>query len=177
MLTIRPEQPEDRPGIYRVNELAFDHPERPRPIAEAELVDRLRLAGAVTLSLVAERNGEISGHVLFSPGRIQAGKRQLPAQALAPVAVLPAFQRQGIGSLLIREGIERLRQAGHESLFVLGHPGYYPRFGFLPAASTYGIRCADYDVSDEVFMALELLAGALKEKQGAFYYHPLFEGV
>jgi putative acetyltransferase len=92
------------------------------------------------------------------------------------MAVLPEFQNKGVGSQLIAEGIEQLRKAGHARVCVLGHPKYYPRFGFVPAYSTYGISC-EYNVSDEVFMALELQPGAFDGVTGVFHYHPEFRGV
>jgi putative acetyltransferase len=91
---------------------------------------------------------------------------------LAPMAVLPARQRQGIGSALVRDGLGRCRELGYEAVVVLGHPGYYPRFGFVPA-SRFGIGC-EYDVPAEVFMALELVPGALRGKPGTIRYHPAF---
>jgi putative acetyltransferase len=176
MITIRPERTEDQPGIYRVNELAFYNPDKAPPVIEAELVNRLREADAIIQSLVAEEDGEIVGHVLFSPALIQVASLQYLAVALAPLAVLPAYQRKGIGAQLTREGIDLLRREGHQSIFLHGHPEYYPRFGFVPAASTYGIHSAEFDAPDPVFMALELQPKALKGKEGLFYYHPIFGG-
>jgi putative acetyltransferase len=175
-MIIRVEQPEDRAGIYAVNSKAFHRPERPGPVPEAELIDRLRSAGAVVLSLVAVEDDQVVGHILFSTGQIQSSQGPVPVVALAPMAVLPEYQNKGIGSKLVKEGLDRLSQAGYERICVLGHPGYYPRFGFVPAHSTYGVAC-EYDVPDEVFMALELKPGAFKDISGTFYYHPEFRGV
>jgi putative acetyltransferase len=175
-MSIRREQPLDQVGIYAVNSKAFHRPERPGPVPEAELVDRLRTAGVVILSLVAIEDDQIVGHILFSTGQIQSSQGLIPVVALAPMAVLPEFQNQGIGSQLVREGLEQLRQSGYERVCVLGHPGFYPRFGFVPAHSTYGVAC-EYHVPDEVFMALELQPGAFSGKSGTFFYHPEFRGV
>jgi putative acetyltransferase len=175
-MIIRPEQTEEQAGIYIVNSQAFYRPERPGSVPEAELVDRLRSAQAVILSLVAVEDQQIIGHILFSKGNIHAEKGLIPTVGLAPMAVLPEFQNKGVGSQLIAEGIEQLRKAGHERICVLGHPGYYPRFGFLPAHSTYNVTC-EYDVPDEVFMALELQPGAFDKVAGVFHYHLEFRGV
>ena len=153
-LLVRPERPEDLARIRYVNEQAFGRP------AEARLVEALRSGGKVLISLVAEaeRDGQIAGHILFSPVHIVGEKQSFAAAGLGPLAVLPALQRRGIGSLLVKCGLEHLRKAGSDriagSVVVLGHPGYYPRFGFVPA-SRFGIR-SEFDVPDEVFMALEL---------------------
>jgi putative acetyltransferase len=175
-MIIRLEQFEDQAGIYTVNSLAFYRPERPDPIPEAELVNRLRQADAVVLSLVAEEDHQVIGHILFSEGSVHTENGMVPAVGLAPMAVLPDFQNGGIGSKLVREGIDWLRKAGYERVCVLGHPKYYPRFGFVPAYSTYGVSC-EYNVSDEVFMALELQPGAFDGVTGVFHYHPEFRGV
>jgi putative acetyltransferase len=176
MMIIRPEQSTDQPGIYAVNSSAFHRPEQPGPVAEAELVDRLRQAQVVLLSLVAIENEQVVGHILFSEGSIYTEHGMIPAVGLAPMAVLPEYQNKGIGSQLVQQGIQQLRQAGHTRVCVLGHPKYYPRFGFVPAYSTYGVSC-EYNVSDEVFMALELKPGAFDGTAGVFHYHSEFRGV
>ena len=94
---------------------------------------------------------------------------------LAPMAVAPEYQQQGIGSALVRSGLEHCRAAGYKAVIVLGHPRYYPRFGFVPA-SHFNIR-SQYDAPDEAFMALELEPGALGEIGGVVKYHPLFDQV
>ncbi len=178
MINIRRELPEDKEAIWQVNEAAFGRP------AEAALVDALRRRGVVTLSLVAERAGEVVGHILFSPVTItnEAGGVVTPALsatavavALGPMAVSPTCQREGIGSQLVQTGIAMLRQAGHKILIVLGHPEFYPRFGFAPA-SRFGIRW-EIEVPDEVFMALALQPGALAGVTGIVQYQPEFLGV
>jgi len=166
MKIIREERPEDIAGIYLVNERAFNQPD------EANLVDLLRAHGKVSLSLVAVDDDRVLGHILFSPVTIERSAKTVSAIGLAPMAVLPEFQNQGIGSMLVRSGIEECRKAGHDCVIVLGHPEYYPRFGFVPA-SRYGIE-SEFDVRDEVFMALELYEGALAGCEGTVKYQPEF---
>jgi putative acetyltransferase len=166
MLTIRRETPKDIDSIRYVNEQAFGQKE------EAEIIDKLRKRDVVTLSLVAVQADQIVGHILFSPVSVESEHSSFEAITLAPMAVLPEYQRKGIGSQLVRIGLEECRRLGHEIVVVLGHPDYYPRFGFVPA-STYGIKCK-YDVPDEVFMALELRQGALSGRSGVVKYQPEF---
>ncbi len=169
MVTIRPEQHKDLAGIRRVNERAFGQPN------EANLVDALRAHGKVTLSLVAEQDNKIVGHVLFSPVTIESEGKLFSAIGLGPMAVLPEYQRTGIGSALINQGLEQCREAGHVCVVVLGHPEYYPRFGFVPA-SKHGIKC-EYNAPDEAFMVIELRQGALRGRSGTVKYQPEFNEV
>lgn len=169
MITIRPEKQDDLAAIRIVNEQAFGRP------AEADLVDALRRNGRVTLSLVAEDGGRVVGHILFSPVTIESGGGVFVGVGLAPVAVLPEFQNQGVGSLLVKHGLDRCREAGHPFAIVLGHSSYYPRFGFSPA-SRFGIK-GEYDVPDEHFMAMELREGALRDRAGMARYQPEFNEV
>jgi len=120
---------------------------------------------------VAEQEGMVVGHILFSPVEVDHanGRRLL---GLAPMAVDPERQRKGIGSLLVHEGLTRCRAAGFDGVVVLGHAGYYPRFGFVPAQQ-FGLRC-EYDVPADVFMALELAPGALRGLAGLVRYHAAF---
>jgi putative acetyltransferase len=166
MATIRPEQPEDIAAIHRVNQLAFGQE------AEAELVDKLRTNKKAVLSLVAVSNDQVVGHILFSPVTIENENESFPALGLAPVAVLPEWQNRGIGSQLIRAGLDECRRAGHACVVVLGHPEYYPRFGFV-TASRYGVGC-EYNVADEKFMLIELQAGSLQGRKGIAKYQPEF---
>jgi putative acetyltransferase len=168
-VTIRREEPRDVDALLRVNELAFGQPD------EAALVRELRAAGAVTLSLVAERDGIVVGHILFSPVTIETAAGMFDAVGLAPMAVLPDDQRRGIGSRLVREGLDALRRAGHGAVIVLGHAEYYPRFGF-ERASRFGLRWEN-DGPDDVFMAIELRPGALAGRGGVVRYHPAFARV
>lgn len=169
MMVIRPEQPEEATAIRHIIQQAFGR------LAEATLVDRLRTQGQVIVSLVAERCQLIAGHCLFSPVILETVEQVRRLVGLGPIAVLPALQRQGIGSLLITHGLEYCRNAGYDGVVVLGHPVYYPRFGFVPA-SRYGIHC-EYTVPDDVFMAIELRPGALQRCAGTAKYQPAFKEV
>jgi len=169
MILVRPEKSADVAAVHQLNERAFGRP------AEANLVDALRTRGKVALSLVAEEDGRVVGHILFSPVTIASGESTFSALGLAPMAVLPELQRRGIGSLLVATGLAECRKAGYAAVVVLGHPEYYPRFGFIPA-SRYGIKC-EYDVPDEVFMLIELRAGALRGCAGTAKYQPEFSEV
>src|SRR5262249_41341799 len=131
---------------------------------EADIVDAVRSNGATTLSLVALLRGELVGHILFSPVIVHSPKGDFDAVGLGPMAVMPEFQRNGIGSQLVERGLTELRAACHQLVIVLGHAEYYPRFGFAKA-SAFGIR-SEYDVSDDVFMALELTPGVLRGRGG-----------
>jgi putative acetyltransferase len=158
---IRRERDADADAIRRVHHAAFGQPD------EGRIVEALRAAGAATLSLVAELDGAVAGHIVFSPVTID---RATGVVGLAPMAVDPAHQRAGIGSALVRAGLDELRSLGHGAVVVLGHVAYYPRFGFVPA-SRFGLRC-EYAVPDEVFMALELRPGALAGRAGTVRYRP-----
>lgn len=162
---IRDERAGDAAAIRAVHEQAFG------ASGEANLVEALRDANAVVVSLVAAVEGVVIGHVLFSPVEMERGD-EARVVGLAPMAVSPAAQRRGIGSRLVREGLDRCRAAGVDAVVVLGHAAYYPRFGFVPA-SRFGLRC-EYDVPDDVFMAIELRASALAAVSGLVRYHPAF---
>ena len=153
---VRSERPADIAGVHAVNLAAFDSP------MEANLVDALREQADV-ISIVAEQDGQVLGHILLSPVRL-TGAGDLRVMGLAPMAVTPDRQRTGIGSALVREGLAHCQRQGVDAVFVVGHPEYYPRFGFRPA-SGFGIAC-EFEVPDEVFMALELKPGALKGRAG-----------
>ena len=169
ILFIRKERPEDIAAIHEVHELAFGRR------AEADLVDALRTSGKATLSLVALEDGHIVGHILFSPVTIDAADRTFPAVGLAPMAVLPERQRHGIGSQLVKAGLLECRNAGYECVVVLGHPTYYPRFGFVPA-SRYGLK-SEYEVPDEAFMVWAWHDEVLRDRGGVVRYQPEFYGV
>jgi putative acetyltransferase len=164
MITIREETLEDRPAIREVNDLAFGTPE------EAELVDRLRSDGLVLASLVACDGGEVVGHILFSVLPIGTAGRTIRGAALAPMAVRPGRQRQGLGSALVRQGLEACRALGVEAVVVLGHPAYYPRFGFSAGMA----RHLEAPFSGPAFMALELTPGVLDGVSGRVRYPPAF---
>ena len=163
-VVIRHETAADRDAIHSVEAAAFGQDD------EARLVDALRDAGHVILSLVATDGERIVGHILFSPMTIVAGETTSPAVCLAPVAVQPEYQRSGVGSALIQAGLAELRDLGHKAVFLVGHPTYYPRFGFSPAR--------DFDVhyqdDRDAFMAIELVAGALDEISGQAAFAPEF---
>lgn len=171
MTTVRAETAADRAATHEVEALAFGRE------AEAGLVDALRDSPEFVpaLSLVAERDGRVVGHALLSRIAIQTAEGDVPALALAPVAVHPEFQNQGIGTALVREGLERARALGHRIVVVVGHPNYYPRFGFAPARPQ-GLE-APFPIADPPFMALELVPGALDGVRGTVVYPPAFEGV
>ncbi len=170
---IRQEHVSDHASVREVNRLSFNQEN------EAKLVESLRNNGLVfipELSLVAEVNGKIVGYILFT--RIEIVETDVGATialALAPVAVVPSFQGQGIGGQLIETGLEKASSLGFGSVVVLGHENYYPRFRFVPA-SKWKIKCP-YDVPDEVFMAKELVAGALENVSGTVKYPEEFDAV
>jgi putative acetyltransferase len=167
-MEIRPEQAADIGAVRAINRAAFG------TSTEADLVDALREQAEPIISLVAEDAGSIVGHILFSPVTL-SGAAELRIMGLAPMAVAPAQQRRGIGSALVYAGLEHCKQLGCCAVIVLGHPEYYPRFGFAPA-SRFGIGC-EYEVPDEVFMALELEAGIMRGKSGTIRYHAAFADV
>jgi putative acetyltransferase len=166
MLYIRDEEPEDITAIHQVHELAFGRSD------EADLVDTLRASGKSTLSLVAVEDSRIVGHIFFSPVMIDSADRTFPAVGLAPMAVLPERQRHGIGGRLVKAGLVECRNAGYDCVVVLGHPTYYPRFGFVPA-SRYGLR-SEYEVPDEVFMVWAWREAGLQDRGGVVRYQPEF---
>ncbi len=162
------ERPEDYDAITAVNDAAFGRPNEGRLVASL----RNREEFNPSLSLVAEINGDIVGHILFHPVKIKSGNEVYESVALAPMCVLPELQRKGIGSLLVNEGIRRLKKLGYKSVIVLGHAEYYPRFGFK-AASLWNIN-SPVEVPDDVFMVLELTEGELNLIQGTVEYPPEF---
>ena len=169
MIIIRPEKPEDIAAIHHVVRHAFER------AAEADLVDLLRRNGKAAISLVAEDNGRVIGHVLFSPVVIETSEGERHGIGLAPLAVWPERQNEGIGLMLVRQGLIECRTARHPFAVVLGHPEYYPRFGFVPA-SRFGIK-SEFEVRDEVFMVLELQNNGLPSCAGIVKYQPEFSTV
>lgn len=162
MIDIRTEQPDDITAIADVNRKAFGQEH------ESRIVDALRQHGAVDLSLVALWDGAVVGHIMFSPATVGP----VVGAALAPMAVLPAFQRRGIGSLLVEQGLERLRTRGCPFVVVIGHPAFYPRFGFRPAAEC-GLTC-EWDVPAEAFMVIVLNSAVTSRLQGGVVFRPEF---
>ena len=167
-MLIRTENEKDRDAVFAVNGSAFETP------AEATLVDMLREQAQPIVSLVAEDQGNVVGHIMFSPVSLSEN-HDLKVMGLAPMAVAPEHQRKGIGSALVRAGLEQCRQLDFVAVVVLGHPEYYPRFGFSPS-SRFGID-SEYEVPEEVFMAMELKPEALSGKTGRVKYHAAFSNV
>ncbi|HLG12329.1 MAG TPA: N-acetyltransferase [Dehalococcoidia bacterium] len=165
MLIIREETASDSEAVLRVERDAFGED------GEARLVEALRAAGRVLLSLVAELDGDIVGHVLFSPMTIEAEGAAYAAVCLGPLAVATVHQRQGIGGKLMETGLAELRSAGHRAVFLLGHPSYYPRFGFRPARE-FDVHFED---DRDAFMAIELYPGALAGVAGKAKFAPEFD--
>ncbi|MFQ5770899.1 MAG: GNAT family N-acetyltransferase [bacterium] len=168
-MNIRKEQNTDIKEVWQINSEAFETD------AEANLVDSLRNAGIPYISLVAEEEGKIVGHIMFTPVELTGHEESLKIIGLAPVAVAKRVQNKGIGSELVKAGLEQCNKQGYEAVVVLGHPEYYPRFGFIPSVR-YGIK-SEYEVPDEAFMVLELQKGALKNKTGTIKYHAAFSNV
>lgn len=166
---IRPEEPSDSDAIFKVNEEAFGQD------GEARLVDALRNDGEYNpeLSLVAVFGDRIIGHILFPRITIVSETAETAALALAPLAVHQDFQCRGIGTALIEEGLAECRRLGHRIVVVVGHPAYYPRFGFTIARDT-GIA-APFPCPDEALMVLPLAPGALDGIHGTVRYPPAFE--
>ncbi|MFC2062766.1 GNAT family N-acetyltransferase [Chloroflexota bacterium] len=170
MISVRPEIPGDTVSIRYVNEQAFGR------TAEAAIVDQLRNRNALTLSLVTTEDDKIVGHIAFTQVTIESDDASFGAITLAPLAVLPAYQRKGIGSRLVRDGLEECRRLGQEIVVLAGHPDYYPRFGFLPARPK-GIEC-EFAAPDKAWMILELTEGKLAGRTGTVRFPPEFrEGV
>jgi len=169
MITIRNENYQDIPAIRWVNELAFESN------AEADLVEALRVSGAPLISLVAQEGDQVVGHIMFSPVTIQSEKESFSAAGLGPMAVLPDWQGKGIGSQLVRRGLEECRLAGYQAAVVLGHPWFYPHFGFMPSVQ-WGIRW-EHEAPEEAFMALELIPRSLAGRSGIVKFMSQFEGV
>ena len=166
-MTIREEKDTDRDQIWQLNAEAFETE------AEANLINALRDSGVSLISLVAEEDTRIVGHILFTPVELIGDSTNLKLTGLAPMAVAPKLQRKGIGSQLVKTGLDRCLAHGHDAVVVLGHPDYYPRFGFVPSL-TYGIK-PEFDVPAEVFMLKVLRDDALDGRSGIVRYHQAFQ--
>ncbi len=160
---VRPERPADVAAIRSVNEACFPTP------AEARLVDLLRDAGNLAVSLVDEEDGRIVGHVAFSRVTVASGATGL---GLAPVAVLASHRHRGVATELIEEGLREARRKGFGWVVVLGAPGFYARFGFRAARE---VGLVDEYGGGDAFQALELVPGALPRGAGLVRYAPEFE--
>ena len=167
-MNVRAETNNDWPAVYDLNLFAFDME------AEANLVDVLRNCATPHISLVAEIEDEIVGHIMFSPVEL-SGCSSAFIMGLAPMAVKEKFRGIGVGSKLVESGIEACKKLEVGAVVVLGHSRYYPKFGFNPAFN-FNLSC-EYDVPDEAFMALELLPGYLSSKSGVVKYHAAFANV
>ncbi|MBD3184578.1 GNAT family N-acetyltransferase [Candidatus Poribacteria bacterium] len=162
-IVIRKEKEKDYKNIFKVNKLAFGQEDESRLVEQIRSTDNF----IPDLSLVAEVDNNIVGYILFSKIKI-LGSSIFDTLALAPMAVLPKFQGLGIGSELIKEGMEKAKELGFNSIIVLGHKDYYPKYGFKKA-SGWKIKCP-FEVPDEAFMAIELSDKALEDKAGIVVY-------
>jgi putative acetyltransferase len=167
-VTIRPEEPADIAAVRSLNEAAFGQE------TEAAIVDGIRAGCGEALSLVAVDGGEVLGHILFSPVVVSGDGEAVRGMGLGPMAVAPDRQREGIGALLVRAGIEEMRRLDCPFLIVLGHPEYYRRFSFLPA-SRHGLRCQWKGVPDQAFMVLPLDLGRMAGVSGVVHYRREFD--
>lgn len=166
-MKIRKEHKRDAEAVYHLNRSAFE------TSLEANLVNRLREEADPVISLIAEKDGRIAGHILFTPVSVaDRSDINILVMGLAPMAVLPGLQKKGIGSALVKAGLEECKKIGAGAVVVLGHAGYYPKFGFRPA-HLYGLHC-EYDVPPEAFMILELQPGFLEKISGTVRYHDAF---
>jgi putative acetyltransferase len=165
-VAIRADQPGDAPAVREINEQAFGGPQ------EARIVDALR--GAIgAISLVAESGDRLVGHILFTPIAVEPPVSGRRFAGLGPMAVRPDHQRRGIGGQLVRAGLDECRRLGYAAVVVIGHPEYYPRFGFVPG-DTRGLQY-EHPVPREAFMVLELETGALAGCAGVVRYPPQFD--
>jgi len=166
MVEIRREEPQDEAAVHSLNRAAFNNG------PEAALVDRLRAGCEGYLAWVAVEDGAVVGHILFTPATIDGC--DAVGLGLAPMAVLPTKQRKGVGSQLVRHGLEHARQSGCQFVIVLGHPEYYPRFGF-ERASQYRLQCQWTDVPEEAFMVIAIDPRGLPEEGGVARYRDEFD--
>ncbi|OAB38832.1 GCN5 family acetyltransferase [Paenibacillus macquariensis subsp. defensor] len=171
-MIIRTELESDYPQVHHVNFVAFGDRED-----EAILVERIRTTPYFVpqLSIVAEKDGEIVGHILLSKAEIVDLESHHEVIVIAPIAVRPDYQKQGIGKLLIAEGLKRCKELGFNLVFLIGHPSYYPKFGFKPARQ-FGLELTQFEVPDEVFMVYELKENQLNQIKGELRYPSAFLG-
>ena len=165
MIDVRFERAVDADAVREVNDRAFGSP------VEGQIVERLRSEPG-SISLVATNNDLVVGHILFTTVSLEPSVGFRVA-GLGPMSVLPEHQRGGIGSQLIRAGLDACREQGYSAVVVVGHPAYYPRFGFEPA-HTRGLTLPDFDVPQDVFMVVELEARVRERLKGAVRYRSEF---
>jgi predicted N-acetyltransferase YhbS len=170
LMEVRTERAGDHEEVFQLNFSAFGNRED-----ESRLVDAIRLSGQFIpeLSLVAEEHRRLAGHALFSKAEVVDGNMHHEVVVLAPIAVKPSEQKRGIGGRLIQEGLKRCATMGYELVFLIGHPTYYPKFGFKPARA-HGFELKQFQVSDDVFMVCELKEGAVGRIRGELMYPPSF---
>ncbi|OIO03273.1 MAG: GNAT family N-acetyltransferase [Elusimicrobia bacterium CG_4_10_14_0_2_um_filter_56_8] len=168
---IRAELKSDFDAIRKLNKKAF------KGKNESKLIDAVRESSCFipALSMVAVKDGVVVGHILFTPVRIKSPQTAVPALALAPMSVLPELQNRGIGTALVKKGLEESVKSGHKIVVVVGHPEYYPRFGFV-AAGGKGLKLP-FEAPEEVFMVLELARNALKDVSGEIEYPKAFHDI
>ena len=168
-MNIRDELSSDIENIWEINTDAFETED------EANIVNALRSSGCTYISLVAETEDKVVGHILFTPVELSGNQNNLKIAGLAPMAVSSQYQNKRIGSKLVKAGLDRCKSLGYNAVVVLGHPNYYPKFGFIPSVK-FGIK-SEYEVPDDVFMILELVQGSLKNHKGIIKYHEAFNSV
>ena len=171
-MRIRTETKNDFKYVFNLNYTAFGNRDD-----EAKLVEQIRFSDGFIpeLSIVAEAQGDIVGHLMLSKAKLTNEFCDKEVIVLAPVAVLPEFQKKGIGSKLIKEGLKRAKKEGYGLVFLIGHPDYYPKFGFQPARA-HGIELTQFSVPDDVFMVCELIDGELEKSVGELHYPKAFFG-
>lgn len=171
MITLRPEKPKDYSAITKVNDLSFKRK------AEGRLIKQLRKREEFVspLSIVAKMDKQIVGHILFTPVDIEDGDKRHKTLTLAPMSVLPEYQKKSIGKLLVIYGLQKAKELGYKSATVLGHPSYYPKLGF-EIASKYGIK-SPFPAPDEAFLIIELSNGSLKNVKGTVIFPEEFDEV
>ncbi len=166
-MSVRRAKPEDSKQISKIYQKAFDTD------AEAKLVESLRESGVPSVSLVYEDGNDIVGHILFTQVDLVGGDSEIKIAGLGPMGVLPRDQYNGIGSSLVKAGLDECKTDGYGAAVVLGYTSFYPKFGFVPSVE-FGITTT-FNVPEDVFMAQELVPGALQGKQGTVKFHQAFD--